>query len=168
MYLRQLHRRSWFAALLALSLVLSQALWLLHRVAHSGVGAHSQVHGAAHEVVRFEVHAAVQAAGHAHGHTSSQAIPDAVPHTTPHTNPNTSPHAAPGTSTWAKLLLPEHSDERSCAHFDQLSHSDMVLGCSQPLGLSQAHAVATPATHVASSLAAQAAGFLARGPPANA
>ena len=140
MKLRQLHQTPWLAALLALSLVLSQALWLLHRVAHSGV-AHSGVahSGAAHvaHVVHF-----------AHAKPS-----------------NADGDAAHGPSAWLKALLPEHADELSCAHFDQLSHTDVLPVCCAPSGLSQAPAHELPATHVASSLAAQAAGFLARGPP---
>ena len=130
----QLHQRAWFCALLALSLVLSQALWLLHRVAHSGL-----THSVAHTVHTVHV-----AASHVDN------------------------HAAHEPSKWLKALLPEHTDALSCAHFDQLSHADGLLGCAAPPGLTHAHAHAQPATHVASSLAAQAAGFLARGPPTNA
>ena len=139
----QLHQRPWFTALLALSLMLSQALWLLHRVAHNG--AHSGAYRGAH--------AEDVSATHGSGHTVSG---------------HAGSHAANSSSTWLKALLPEHADELSCAHFDQLGHADALPGCVAPQGLSQPHAHALPATHVASSLAAQAAGFLARGPPATA
>jgi hypothetical protein len=70
-------------------------------------------------------------------------------------------------SPWAKALLPDHQDERSCADYDQLGHADMAPGCAAPTA-SQAPAMRPEATHVASGMAAQAAGFLARGPPATA
>lgn len=68
-------------------------------------------------------------------------------------------------SAWMKAVLPDHQDERSCAQYDQLSHADMAPGC-HALHLTQGHSDLAQAAHVASSMAAQAAGFLARGPPA--
>jgi hypothetical protein len=120
-------RRCWFVALLATCLVLSQALWLLHRVAHVGIATH---------------------AGAAHGPAATQAV---------------SPSQV--NSLWAKSLLPDHQDERSCAQYDQLGHADLALGC-EPLQVSQALMPNAQPAHVASLMAAQAAGFLARGPPA--
>ncbi len=65
---------------------------------------------------------------------------------------------------WAKALLPDHRDERSCAQYDHLCHADMAPGCDL-VNATQQHVLLAPATHVASQMAAQAAGFLARGPP---
>lgn len=112
-----LHRR-WLVATFAMCLMLSQALWLLHRVAHFALA-----------------------------------------------NQTASVDSKAG--FWAKALLPDHPDERSCAQYDQLSHADMMPGCQLPPA-SFAKAAFVQATHVASSMAAQAAGFLARGPPATA
>jgi hypothetical protein len=114
----RLSRQRWLVAMLAMSLVLAQALWLLHRVAHVGI--------------------ATQASAASTGIKADR---------------------------WAKALLPDHQDERSCAQYDQLSHADMAPGCAA-IDASQVHAVLAQVTHVASQMAAQAAGFLARGPPA--
>ncbi len=120
-------RCSWFVAVLATSLVLSQALWFLHRVAHVGVATHL---------------------GAAHGVDSTRVTV-----------------FAPVKSLWAKALLPDHQDEQSCAQYDQLGHADLALGC-EALNLSQALLPNAQPAHMASLMAAQAAGFLARGPPA--
>jgi hypothetical protein len=130
------HRRAtessgqrWLAAVVALCFFLSQALWLLHRVAHVGIATHAT---------------AVSGKG------QSSAAPTA--------------HKS---GAWVKALLPDHPDERSCAQYDQLGHADLALG-SQTLEVTFAKTTLAQATHVASSMAAQAAGFLARGPPATA
>jgi hypothetical protein len=107
-------------AVLALSLVLSQALWLLHRVAHVAI------------------------ATHASAASSDQKA-----------------------GSWAKALLPVHQDERSCAQYDQLNHHALIPGCEPP-DLVLARVALAQATHVASRMAAQAAAFLARGPPVKA
>ena len=138
MKLGQWRQRSWvaaaFALTLALSLLLSQALWLVHRVAHSGLIPQRSANSvAAVSGVDINVHADAE---------------------------------AKVLGSWTQALLPQHNDERSCAQFDHLTHADMAPGCGEPPGLSQAHCLALSATHVASQLAAQAAGFLARGPPA--
>lgn len=112
---------------LALCLVLSQALWLLHRIAHAGMTPHLAA---------------------AHSSESSRAA-----------------SVDRDAGRWIKALLPDHQDERSCAVYDHLSHADMAPGF-QPLDVTQPHLVVAQATHRASGMAAQAAGFLARGPPA--
>ena len=109
-------QQRWLVATFAMCLMLSQALWLLHRVAHYALA---------------------------------------------------NPGASVGSKTgiWVKAVLPDHPDERSCAQYDQLSHADLLPGCQlQPASFAEATFV--QAMHVASSMAAQAAGFLARGPPA--
>ena len=68
--------------------------------------------------------------------------------------------------SWIKSLLPDHQDERSCALYDHLSHADLAPGFHS-LDVTQQHLVVAQATHRASGMAAQAAGFLARGPPAD-
>jgi hypothetical protein len=113
-----LHRQRWLVAAFATCLVLAQALWLLHRVAHVGIA--TQVSAAS------------------------------------------SHHKA---GLWAKSVLPDHQDERSCAQYDHFSHADMAVG-GELMEATQLHPLLAQATHVASQMAAQAAGFLARGPPA--
>ena len=126
-------RRYWQVAVLAACLMLAQALWLLHRVAHFEVATRASV---AH------IGAALKAPVCDHA-------------------------VSAWVSAWSKALLPDHQDERSCADYDQLSHADMAPGCTVTT-LSQPPATRPEATHVPSGMAAQAAGFLARGPPASA
>jgi hypothetical protein len=111
-----------WALCLGFCLVLSQALWLLHRVAHFDTVAQASV------------------------------------------TAKSTPPAKSG-NLWAEAFLPDHLDERSCAQYDQLGHADMAPGCPA-MDLTQAATALALATHVASLMAAQAAGFLARGPPA--
>lgn len=66
---------------------------------------------------------------------------------------------------WFQALLPVHDSDRSCQLYDQLTHTDAAPAAM--LSVVEHTAQATPqATHRASCIAAQAAGFLARGPPA--
>lgn len=61
-------------------------------------------------------------------------------------------------------LFPGHDGEQDCDRFDQMSHADLAVGGALDLGsmpLPQHAAVAHAAWHIA----AQARGFLARGPP---
>ncbi len=66
---------------------------------------------------------------------------------------------------WIQALLPQHDSDRSCDLYDQFTHSDAAPG--SPPGAAMPSPDAPPAaTHRASCLASQAAGFLARGPRA--
>ena len=73
--------------------------------------------------------------------------------------------AAQRSGHWLQALLPEHDSDRSCQLYDQLTHADAAPATALSVVAQTAHA-APQATHRASCLAAQAAGFLARGPPA--
>ena len=66
---------------------------------------------------------------------------------------------------WVQALLPAHDSDRSCQLYDQLTHADVAIG-AMPAAVSHSFGDLPQATHRASRLAAQAAGFLARGPPA--
>ena len=66
---------------------------------------------------------------------------------------------------WIQALLPRHDSDRSCDLYDQLTHSDAAPG-SSPGAATPSPDESPAAIHRASCLAAQAAGFLARGPPA--
>jgi hypothetical protein len=65
---------------------------------------------------------------------------------------------------WLKALFAGHDSERGCDLFDQSSHADLACGESLFLALQEPTASAD-VIHPGSQLAAQAAGFLARGPP---
>lgn len=67
--------------------------------------------------------------------------------------------------SWVKALFGGHDGERDCAQYDQLSHGDLawVGGAATT---SVAPDLPVVAHHLGWHLAAQAAGFLARGPPA--
>ena len=82
-------------------------------------------------------------------------------------HPAISASASSMTSTgmgWLKALFAGHSSEQGCDLYDQLSHADAVPAASTAAILVQAFA-AVPTWHSVGHLAAQAAGFLARGPP---
>lgn len=65
-----------------------------------------------------------------------------------------------------KALFAGHHDDRDCKVYDQWAHADLadVSAAVQAVGLPGETPVV--ATHRAWQIAAQAAGFLARGPPA--
>ena len=73
--------------------------------------------------------------------------------------------AAQRSGHWLQALLPEHDSDGSCQLYAQLTHADAAPAAALSVVAVTAHA-APEATHRASCLAAQAAGFLARGPPA--
>ena len=66
---------------------------------------------------------------------------------------------------WVKALFAGHDSERGCDLYDQSSHADLACGDAPGLAL-QAPTAAANVIHPGWQLAAQAAGFLARGPPA--
>ena len=67
--------------------------------------------------------------------------------------------------SWVKALFEGHDSERDCAQYDQLSHGDLASG-NVATTTSVAPELPVVAHHPGWHLAAQAAGFLARGPPA--
>ena len=67
--------------------------------------------------------------------------------------------------SWLKALFSGHDGERGCDLYDQSSHADLACGDAPSLALQGPVAVAD-VLHPGWQLAAQAAGFLARGPPA--
>jgi hypothetical protein len=67
--------------------------------------------------------------------------------------------------SWVKALFAGHDSERGCDLYDQSSHADLACGDTLVLAL-QGPSTGTMHLHPGWQLAAQAAGFLARGPPA--
>ena len=67
--------------------------------------------------------------------------------------------------SWVKALFAGHDHERGCDLYDQSSHADLACGDAPSLAL-QGPTTGTEQLHPGWQLAAQAAGFLARGPPA--
>lgn len=67
--------------------------------------------------------------------------------------------------SWVKALFAGHDHEQGCKLYDQSSHADLACGDAPGLAL-QAPAASADLIHPGWQLAAQAAGFLARGPPA--
>lgn len=67
--------------------------------------------------------------------------------------------------SWLKALFAGHDSERGCDLYDQSSHADLACGDAPVLAL-QGPAATTDVMHPGWQLAAQAAGFLARAPPA--
>ena len=68
-------------------------------------------------------------------------------------------------ASWVKALFAGHDNERGCDLYDQSSHADLACGDAPSLAL-QGPMALTEVLHPGWHLAAQAAGFLARGPPA--
>lgn len=66
---------------------------------------------------------------------------------------------------WVKALFAGHDSERGCHLYDQAGHADLACGDAPRLALPGPSA-AVDVIHPGWQLAAQAAGFLARGPPA--
>ncbi len=66
--------------------------------------------------------------------------------------------------SWLKALFAGHDSERGCDLYDQSSHADLACGDAPVLAL-QGPAATAEQVHPGWQLAAQAAGFLARGPP---
>lgn len=65
---------------------------------------------------------------------------------------------------WPSALFAGHAGGRDCDAFDQMSHGDAAVATALDLGTSPP-AMAPDVDHPAWHLAAQACGFLARGPP---
>ncbi len=78
----------------------------------------------------------------------------------------TAPSGAPLTppaSDWLKALFAGHSTEQGCELYDQLGHADFLAVDAVFVPLLHPGEARAP-SHPASHLAAQATGFLARGP----
>lgn len=67
--------------------------------------------------------------------------------------------------SWLKALFAGHDSERGCDLYDQSGHADLACVDAPGLGL-QVPGISLAVLHPGWQLAAQAAGFLARGPPA--
>ena len=67
-------------------------------------------------------------------------------------------------SSWLLALFSGHDPGHDCDAFDQMSHADAVVGMTLDTALPSAPVEAC-VTHAAWHLAAQAQGYLARGPP---
>lgn len=66
--------------------------------------------------------------------------------------------------SWLKALFAGHDSERGCDLYDQSSHADLACGTTPNVVL-QGPVFTVEVIHPGWQLAAQAAGFLARGPP---
>lgn len=124
MNLAHAHRRTPLIVAMVVSMLLAQALWLLHRVAHAPAASRVAMQTQAAPVATFA-----------------------------------------STAQWIQALLPQHDNDRSCDLYDQLTHADAATGAASDTA-TQAAVQPPAAIHRGSCIAAQAAGFLARGPPA--
>lgn len=71
--------------------------------------------------------------------------------------------ATPADTDWLERLFGTH-EPTGCESYDQLSHADFLWSCAAPPTV-QATSTGVPLSHPGWQLAAQAAGYLARGPP---
>ncbi len=81
-----------------------------------------------------------------------------------HAVASTGAPGAPSSSSWLQALFFGHDTEQGCHLYDHLSHSDLIhvdVAVVPVLHVAPLYDSTIPASHIA----AQAAGFLARGPP---
>ena len=140
-------RRTLLLAVMA-SLLLAQTLGLVHRVVH----APSAVQGAA-GLLPAQASPALQAA-RAKVRDVSAAQTQAHPQATAQTRAH---------RPWLERLFAAH-EESGCESYDQLAHSDVLWQAPADFS-AQPVTTGTPLPHPVRQLAAQAAGYLARGPP---
>ena len=147
----------------AAALLLSQALGLLHRVVHSppAPAAHLGAPAFQHATLAHaRSHAQAQAHAEGHGRTQAHA------HLREHAAVAEVAVAEPAASGhWLDLLFADHeASSNACASYDQLTHADFLWNPPAEHCIAvtaSAECASNPAWH----LAAQAAGYLARGPP---
>jgi hypothetical protein len=72
--------------------------------------------------------------------------------------------AGTATAGWLKTLFAGHDQDGACDVYDQLAHADLLAGVA-PVTLPAIEPMPPATPHHAWQIAAQAAGFLARGPP---
>jgi hypothetical protein len=147
---RRRQARAWAWAGLATLMLLAQMLGLWHGLAHPLHGVHPAVEGLPR-----------QAAGHLH----DEGVEHAAAHTAAHTaaHADTSAHGV----SWLQQIFEGDEHAASCVLYDQLAHAD-GLPSLPLLWLPPAWVPAVPPWHARWQLAAQATGFLARGPPSRA
>ena len=164
--------------IVAAALLLSQALGLLHRVVHAPpavaalVGAPAFEH-AARAPGNTQGRDPAQAHAHPRGHAAvardglhGRHAQQTHPHPHPRVRMAVAALAEPALSGhWLDPLFADHdANANACASYDQLAHADFLWGppadvCAAVTA--PAECASNPAWH----LAAQAAGYLARGPP---
>ena len=125
-----------FAFVLAVALVAVQLLGLAHRVVHADRAQLGATTTSAVAVGAEPAPAAVRAS-----------------------------HAHRGAGSWLLAVFAGHDPGGDCDAFDQMSHADVVFAVVPAASSLPAATPACPA-HAAWQVAAQAQGFLARGPPA--
>ena len=131
-------RRLSLAVVLAVALVILQTLGLLHRIAHADRGLSAS---AAVVPTPFAVSAlAAPPTGVARGDSPASG------------------------ADWLQALFSSHHQLHDCAMYDQLSHADLAFGVALD-ALVEPAPIGAPFVHSAWHAAAQAQGFLARGPP---
>ena len=139
-------RRRMLCLAMLVALALAQTLGLIHRIVHAPAGSY----------------AAFVASGAGAGAASSTDSARAVAAS------STSGGAAAAFNTsstdWLKALFAGHASEQGCDLYDQFSHADGAPTAPAVVVLLAAGDVASPSP-AGSRVAAQAAGFLARGPP---
>lgn len=143
---------AWAWSLVAMLMLLAQMLGQWHGLAHPAHAVH-----AASEALPC------QAEDHAHDH--------GVDHAAGHTAAHAASHATAMSSafggSWLQQLFEGDEHAASCVLYDQLAHADGLPSLPM-LWLPPAWVPAVPPWHARWQLAAQATGFLARGPPSRA
>lgn len=157
--IRRSGRPAWRWVLPVALMLLAQMLGQWHRLAHPSPGqplahAHGQGHGTVHGAVDGHAHGPAHGLTHDHPHAHPQGH-DTVP---------LADGQAPQAAGWLQQLFDADGHAASCVLYDQLAHADGLL--TVPLSwLPPAWVPGTLAWQACWQLAAQAAGYLARGPP---
>ena len=149
-------RRTLCMAMLV-ALALAQTLGLIHRIVHAPAGGYAAfaASSAGTGTTSNTDSASEVAASSMSGARAAAAL----------STTNAGAAAAFNASTdWLKALFAGHSSEQGCDLYDQFSHADGVSTAPAVVVLLAAGDVAS-ASPARSRVAAQAAGFLARGPP---
>ena len=102
--------------------------------------------------------------GVAHASRAGQAVADASAAIGTSFEPGAAAEPSPHSISWLDAVFGANSGGHDCKAFDQASHADLV-GTAPSMAVFAAPAVAPACVRIAWHLAAQASGFLARGPP---
>ena len=85
-------------------------------------------------------------------------------HSIAHASPAHAARAAPASGSAFDKLFADHGDASKCRLYDQLAHADLAFDSTSTAVLAMPHGIDAPRLP-SCHIAAQAAGFLARGPP---
>ncbi|KNZ30738.1 MAG: hypothetical protein AD742_20610 [Methylibium sp. NZG] len=153
-------RRTSLLVVVVAALLLAQTLGLLHRVAHAPHADHAVQAWVGSGAQAF---AAPAAHAHAHAHAHDHAHDHAHEREHDHSAAELDASHVDSGGHWLHTLFGAH-DERACASYDHGLHADF-LWSAPAVACAQAWQAILVPLQTEARWAAQAAGYLARGPP---